>query len=232
MTSPYYILAPGNHGGDDIERQCWPLFLQQDWPSYEAFWRDRVVPVTTRPHGMGFRSDAELAALGKGAEDMAVAQLHYTILAHLDVAHRHRAIHPLEAEKFTHAIVRLSSAIDVADEILGRLNRPGTFDPWSEDAGLQARRAWRTGHRQLQDIRDYRNRLVHGRVFMSLIDGLTGVTYFPRIGRERAYIDWRTVVNNPNPRAVILEYASGHDIVEEAWRRVLAYLETSWQTIP
>jgi hypothetical protein len=160
-STAYRIMAADNYGGDDLEKRCWPLFLQQDFPSYETFWRDKVVPVTTRPHGMGFRSDAELANLGRGAHDMAIAQLHYTILAHLDVAYRYRAIHPLEAENFTHTIVRLSSATDVADEILERLAQPGTYDPWSEADGGRARRTWRGTHQQLQDIRDYRNRLVH-----------------------------------------------------------------------
>ncbi len=167
-----------------------------------------------------------------GAHDMAIAQLHYTILAHLDVAHRYRAIHPLEAENFTHAIVRLSSATDVADEILGRLAQPGTYDPWSDADGGRARRTWRGTHQQLQDIRDYRNRLVHGRVFMSLFDPRSGLTYFPRIGHEQGYIDWRTVIRHPSPKAVVLDYASGHDILEDAWRRVLVHVETSWQAIP
>lgn len=230
-STTYRIMAAGNYGGDALERKCWPLFLQQDFPSYETFWQKRVVPVTTRPHGMSFRSDAELAKISMDTHDMAIAQLHYTILAHLDVAYRYRAIHPLEAENFTHAIVRLSSATDVADEILGRLAQPGTYNPWSEADGDRARRNWRWTHQQLQDIRDYRNRLVHGRVFMSLIDGQSGITYFPKIGREQGYLDWRTVVHHPNPKAVVLDYASGHDILEEAWRRVVGYIETSWQAI-
>lgn len=53
-----------------------------------------------------------------------------------------------------------------------------------------------------------------------------------RIGREHGYIDWRTVIHHPDPKAVIHDYASGHDILEYTWRRVLGYIETNWQAIP
>jgi len=232
MVSTDYRLATG---GDDIEKACWSLFLQQDFPSYETVWQKRVVPVTTRPSGTWFKSNAELATIGLDEHDMCFIQLHYTVLVHLHVAYKCRTIHPLDAENFTHAIIRLSSATDVADEILGRLARPGSYDPWSEREGYRAREDWRGGHRQLQEIRNYRNRLVHGRMYMSLFDplsGKSGTTLFPKIGREQGYLDWRTVVHHPSPKAVILDYATGHDILEEAWKRVVTYLETSWQMIP
>src|SRR5215472_4939169 len=95
--SAYRIMAAGNYGGDDLERQCWPLFLQPDWPSYETFWQRRVVRVTTRPTGMGFKSDAELAKIGCGPEDMCLAQLHYSVLGHLSVAYNYRKISQLSA---------------------------------------------------------------------------------------------------------------------------------------
>src|SRR5262245_41750128 len=66
----YRIMAAGAYGGDAIERACWPLFLRSDFPSYETFWQEKVVRVTTRPTGMGFKSDAELAKIGCGPEDM------------------------------------------------------------------------------------------------------------------------------------------------------------------
>ena len=215
-----------------MERGCWSLFLQQDFPSYETVWQKRVVPVTTRPQGVGFKSDAELATIGMDEHDMCFIQLHYTVLVHLSVAYRYRAIHSLNAEDFTHAIVRLSSTTDVADELLGRLAQPRAYDPWSEAEGLDARSSWRKAHRQLQDLRDYRNRLVHGRMFMSIVDSRTGITHFPRIGRERKYIDWRSVAHHPNPFVILRDYASGHEILEETWLRVVTYLESNWKALP
>lgn len=64
-----------------------------------------------------------------------------------------------------------------------------------------------------------------------LLDSQTGIISFPRIGREQAYMDWRSILHHTNPRAVVLDYASANDILEEAWLRVLGYIETSWQAI-
>lgn len=179
---------------------------------------------------MWFKSNAELAVDGRDEHDMCFIQLHYTVLVHLHVAHKCRAIHPLDAENFTHAIVRLSSATDVADELLGRVAKPRTYDPWSEKKGQAAREAWRGGHRQLRDIHDYRNRLVHGRISMSAIDRMTGIIYFPSIGCEQTYSDWRIVTPEfTRSPAFRRDYASGHNILEDTWRRVLEYIETSWQ---
>jgi len=225
--SAYRIMAAGNYGGDDLERQCWPLFLQPDWPSYETFWQRRVVRVTTRPTGMGFKSDAELAKIGCGPEDICLAQLHYTVLGHLSVAYNYRKINQLEAPDFAHAIIRLSSALDVVDEILGRLDQPGKYQPWDEDQGEDARGNWRKAHGRLRDIRDYRGRLVHGRMWMGVRDGVTGLLHLPRIGCEMRYIDWRLL----GVRSIAHDYAPGHEILEDAWRRVLKHIETSWQAV-
>src|SRR5215831_13218428 len=75
---------------------------------------------------MGFKSDTELASIGCGPEDMCLAQLHYTVLGHLSVAFNYRRISQPEAPDFTHAVIRLSSALDVADEILGRIDSQGS----------------------------------------------------------------------------------------------------------
>lgn len=223
----YRIMAAGTYGGDAIEKACWPLFLQSDFPSYQTFWQQKVVRVTTRPTGMGFKSDAELVKIACGPEDISLAQLHYTLLGHLSVAYNYRKISRLEAPDFTHAMIRLSSALDVADEILGRLDQPGKYDPWDEDQGEDARGEWRKAHGRLRDIRDYRSRLVHGQMWMGIQDGQTGLLYFPRIGREKQYIDWRTLA----VRSIAGDYAPGHDILEGAWRRVLQYLETNWKAV-
>jgi len=183
--------------------------------------------VTTRPTGMGFKSDTELASIGCGPEDMCLAQLHYTVLGHLSVAFNYRRISQPEAPDFTHAVIRLSSALDVADEILGRIDQPGKYDPWDEDRGEDARGDWRKNHGMLRDIRDYRGRLVHGRMWMGIQDGQTGLLNFSRIGREKQYIDWRSLAM----RSIAHDYAPGHEILEDAWRRVLEYIETSWQAI-
>jgi hypothetical protein len=100
-----------------------------------------VVPLTKRPQPGGFRSKAEFEAIGKTDKDVCLAQLHYTVLGHLDVAHSLVGRDLVQPVDFVHAIVRLSAAGDVAHEFLERFANPTTYDAWSEDDGANARRA-------------------------------------------------------------------------------------------
>jgi hypothetical protein len=127
-----------------------------------------------------FRPKVELDAMGKSDEDVCLAHLNYTVLYHLAVAYGLRNS-PVSHDNFVHAIVRLSSAGDVAHEFLGRTAKPGSYDPWSEEQGTQARRDWRRNHRDLEDLHDYRNRLLHGRLPMGIV-GPVGLM-MPRLGQ-------------------------------------------------
>jgi hypothetical protein len=76
--------------GDDWEKLYWEAFASERFPSYEDFWLAHVVPLTNRATDrlssdlrIRFRTDAELAADGRGHEDVAIAQLHYTLLLHV-----------------------------------------------------------------------------------------------------------------------------------------------------
>ena len=66
--------------GDDFERAAWVSFLQAEFPSYQSFWQRHVVPLTNRPTNIQLKDDATLKAEGKEPEDVAIAQLHYTVL--------------------------------------------------------------------------------------------------------------------------------------------------------
>jgi hypothetical protein len=59
------------------------LFVKPEFPSYERFWQKHCVPLTNRPVDIQLKSNAELTALVKKDEDVAIAQLHYTVLRHL-----------------------------------------------------------------------------------------------------------------------------------------------------
>jgi hypothetical protein len=165
--------------GDVREKAAWSLFLQVEFPSYERFWLKHVVPLTTRPVGIYFKDDKALEASGKTHEDLAIAQLHYTVLKHLLAAH-----HALQAKAGDElplfiGLSSLCGAQDVAFELLQRYTNRGKYAPWAESrrksrpslSGQDAREGWQkaNGH-PLQDIREYRNKLIHGRTPPALVD--------------------------------------------------------------
>jgi hypothetical protein len=172
--------------GDRFEQLYWNAFVAERFPSYECFWLAHVAPLTYRGTDslstdlrIRFRTDAELAAEDRGHEDVAIAQLHYTLLLHVgrvwELLDRALAFTSNDARKgltfdaydFFESFTRLSGASDVADELLERRRVCGsaTYPAWDENAGASARRAWRDRRGDpLKDIRAYRNRLVHGRV--------------------------------------------------------------------
>jgi hypothetical protein len=214
--------------GDALEQRAWYAFLARDFPSYEEFWIRSVVPLTKRPEPGGFRPKAELDAMGKTDQDICLAQLNYTVLGHLDVAHGLLGRSPVGPIDFTHAMVRLSSAGDVAHEFLERLAHPATYDPWSEEDGAGARRAWRKSHRELEDIHNYRNRLLHGRLPMGLVDSATGAHWFPRLGHA-IDLDWRGITEHFDPARARHDFDTAHNVLADSWSRVVRYIESNWQ---
>jgi hypothetical protein len=223
--------------GDVVEREYCGRFLGRRFPSYERFWVAEVVPVTRRGIERGdirFRSDDELRAESRSHEDVAIAQLHYTVMAHLGRAHDlRRAL--LDRWGFAEVFVRLSGASDCADELLERVTNRGVYDPWSEDGGRRARNRWRDVHgRPLQAIHDYRNRLVHGRVVPEMIANVVArneqVFIFPRIDRVDDYLDWRHAFADVDAALARGDFQDAQSIAEGAWNQVVDYCEQAWRT--
>jgi hypothetical protein len=258
-TQPFTIATDG-----DLEEQhYWPLFVRQHFPSYETFWVKRVVPLTRRVDhrsAIGFRMTFELKKDGFDDEDVAVAQLHYTLLMHLgrvfdQLSAAQAFVRPaplphrtFDRHAFFECFTRLSGASDVADELLGRRASPGVYDAWSEKHGSDARTAWRKTHPDpLRPIRAYRNRLVHGRVVPELWGTMQSQTSqhsgsiltYPRIDKVNDYLDWReafAIRAVPGPGSAVVSTAPPPDfeeaalIVRQVWQEVVSYVETSWQT--
>jgi hypothetical protein len=229
LVAPEYTLAID---GDSVERRAWSTFLKHDFPSYETYWLQSIVSLTKRPGPGGFRPKAELDVMGKTDHAVCLAQLHYTVLGHLQAAYDLRnARPPLAVEDFVHIIVRLSAAGDVAHEFLGRLTNPGAYDPWSEDAGARARHAWRKLHPELDDIHDYRNRLLHGRMPMGVIvSGFPGDLWLPMVGHA-IDLDWRDITEHFDRQRFSREFDRTQNIAAVAWRAVVKYLETNWRSV-
>jgi hypothetical protein len=76
--------------GDGFEQAASPAFLKRDFPAYQEYWQRYVVPLTNRPLNVQLQNDASLAAIGKGPEDVAMAQLHYTVFRQPSLCNRRR----------------------------------------------------------------------------------------------------------------------------------------------
>jgi hypothetical protein len=228
--------------GDAVEQEYLELFLRDEFPSYETFWADSIVPLTLRPESPAFKSDEGLAKIGRGPEDVCNAQLHYTTFTHLVRVFDLRQDGFSLADTFTEALVRLAAATDVADELIERVTNPGQYEPWDEASGRRARDAWRSDHgAPTWDLRKYRNRLLHGGLVPFAMQGteIEGgvlvprekpVLRFPKIGREADFLDWRQLVGpDQKPLALIEDLDTAENIVDEAWTSTLTYLENEWK---
>jgi hypothetical protein len=166
--------------GDEPEMGWWPQWTKERFPSYEAFWVARIVPLTYRVkqrRNVRFQTQLELEAAGFTEEDVEIAQLHYTILIHLGrvfellddaqafTVRSYLGNRRFGRNEFFESFARLSGVSDLADEVLARREIPYDYEAWDERDGGAARRAWRGSNPDpLRPVRDYRNRLVHGRV--------------------------------------------------------------------
>jgi hypothetical protein len=216
-----------------------PLFFESEFPAYEAFWLRHVVPLTNRPTDIQFKDDATLRALGKGSEDVAIAQLHYTVLKHLSWAHQTRRAGTLDDFALFVGLSALVGAHDVAFELLQRYTHRGQYDPWIESRprGKQARTTkcgqdaqgdWKKSNGYpLQQIRDYRNKLVHGRTPPGIRNS-SGMM-LPAMGAVDSYCDWRTVTA-PGAAARIPagDFEPPAVLLGRAWHDTVCYLEQTW----
>lgn len=224
--------------GDPREKTAWSLFLQVEFPSYERFWLKHVVPLTTRPFGIHFKDDASLASSGKTQEDLAIAQLHYTLLKHLLGAHQARQAQAFDEFTLFVGLSSLYGAQDVAFELLQRYTNPGKYAPWAESrrksrpslSGQDAREHWQKANGYpLQDIREYRNKLIHGRTPPALFDA--GGIRLPAIVAVDKYCDWRTVTDPSKVSAIpASDFEYAQVILQRAWSATVQYLEAMWQT--
>lgn len=223
--------------GDPVEVSAWSRFVEREFAAYEAFWLKHVVSLTNRPEDSHFKSDEELSRIGKGHDDICIAQLHYTVLVHLVRADSltMNPYGPLSVEDFRDAMIRLAAATDVADELLERYTHPERhYAPWSEKQGEIARKAWRAEDNSLKVVRDYRNRMIHGRQTSS-ITNQNGSNFVLQLGVDRHY-DWREITNTDLSQLSGAEFTQlfGEDfklaevVFRGAWILVLNYLQTRW----
>lgn len=227
--------------GDELERACWGPIVQRQFPSYERYWIRFVVPLTTRDTNRPnprLKTDAELNAMTPPRTflDVYRAELHYSVLWHLAAAYRlrHRPdIASPDFDRFAHALVRICSALDVADELLQRCQEPyhGATNPWNK--APEGRKAWRGAHKDayLAELQQYRNHLIHSGAVMSIVRVGTmraGETLVPRVTRRQGYRDWRSLqgISATNRKR---DFRAWDVVIDEAWSRAVHYLERQWR---
>ena len=106
-----------------------------------------------------------------------------------------------DSDYFSEGFFHIVAAQDVAFEFLQRLKKPGFYDPWAakkkeslnnREASFDARKTWiNENQKPLDDIRQYRNHLTHGRIAPKMIHN--SKIYMPKIGSEFKFLDWRNL---------------------------------------
>ena len=226
--------------GDSLEQWATAAFLGTEFPAYQSFWLKHVVPLTNRPANIQLKDDAALATAGKGPEDLAIAQLHYTVLKHLAAAYDIRQAGTPDDRALLFGLSSLVGAHDVAFELLQRFTQSGRYHPWMESrprgrrggmkSGQDAQSDWKAANGYpLQRIRDYRNKLVHGRTPPAIGDS-TGKRLLPAMGVVEKYCDWRTVTA-PGAASRIPpgDFETPSSLLDQAWRETLQYVEENWR---
>jgi len=217
--------------GDDLEKTNNDRFLKNEFPSYEKFWQNFVIPLTERPHGIHMKDDTALAKIGKGHKEVAIAQLHYTVFVYIAKVYELKQINPLNPDQFSEALTKICSALDVADELLERYTSSTVYDPWNWRDSKRARNRWRSGGNRLNYIRLYRNKMIHGAIVPAIIIHGTYSRYrIPKFGKEQNYIDWRKVTNFSVGAGgqVRNDFDAPNNLLDKAWDDAVAYLESSW----
>lgn len=222
-----YTLATS---GDDLERSAVPLFLSSDFPEYERYWARDVVPLTGRPTHIHFLDDTSLASAGRTPEDVCKAQLHYTALRNLYFVWQRLQPSTLAFEDFVCAMMRVVSIQDVAFELLERHAHPGHYSSWSDQDGRRARAAWQKAQRNpLQEIRDYRNHVAHGRMLPCVVT--PSKVLVPTLGKQTAYLDWRKVTENSALQQALNsgDLVTTNVVLRSAWDQTISYLRAAWR---
>jgi hypothetical protein len=233
--------------GDSFERHYWSAFIQTEFPNYEKYWANNIVPMTNRPTDIHFKNSSILNSAGYTADDICKAQLHYTTFRHLVRSFellnhlKTKDQNYFDIDLLSEGLFHVTAAQDVAFEFLQRVTEPNKFDPWApkNSASLnklptskKALKKWKSNNGYpLQYIRDYRNHLTHGRMSPNIT--INTKVLIPKIGFENAYLDWRLVTDSNliDATGIKNDFDTLDNILADAWKTTIGYFESEWSKI-
>ena len=228
-------------GGDQFERDFWPLFIRDQFPSYETFWQKFVFPL--RQEGsINFKSGGEL--LNNIQQAHHIAQLNYGTVRHLIRCYQiilslEKTFGLAQYDLFVEYLARIVGALDNGDELLARHTWPDKYTGEQTDKirneGDGARKAWRKEIGDpLKKIRFYRNRVMHGSPPPIVTwQEYVQIICLPDIGKEGSYLDFRLITNSSseNHEERKKDFIPVHRIAKQMWNEVIDYLENNWKNL-
>lgn len=225
--------------GDQFEKDFWPKFIKDKFPSYESFWLKYTFPL--RENGsINFKNEPN-PELGKIGRNINIAQLNYGVLRHLIRCYQilellKTAYHFGQYDLFIEGITRLVGTLDNSDEILARLKWSNEYTKTSveeiESEARKARKRWRDDIGDpLQKIRNYRNRVIHGSPLSVIIDSDANKSIcLPEVGKENLYMDFRLITNHSDKFSQYKnDFPPVLRILEGLWEETVKYVEEKWK---
>lgn len=238
-----------NHG-DMYEREAYPLFIKSQFSSYETFWQKFIVELTNRVENINdinLTIDSKLQVrfptenIEKIHERMTISQLHYSAFRMLLKAHKQIPQTAKDLDSLENCFSHLYSALDISAELFARYerfknNRPITDDPFNPQTSVKnsmaLRRDWQRNKypypSDIEEIRGYRNMMLHGQMFACSATPGAGFLSLPNVGKIENYIDWRTVFESYKTGQT-QDFKHSKHIAEEAFNAVINFLEQEWK---
>ncbi len=242
-------MCPIAEHGDELEKRFWRQFMSCHFASYETFWQREVVPITNRDMRPAlFKTDDELKGLDppKTRLNCYFAQLHYSVMFHLGVAHGIATQDDSEVEytNLVKGFTALLAATDIAFQLLywwkdkkseweairERCEKSATAEKHLfvclEESAKSFDRKWRectsNGAKALRLIRDYRDKLVHRDVGLAVLRN--GVACFVKVELQDKYGEWGTAVDQD-------DFAPASGILWPSWKQTVDYIEQKWKEV-
>lgn len=145
------------NSGEYYESKYWK-FLKSDFPNYEIFWCNFIVPLTKRAEGLGIGLQKEIDPL---LENIAMA--HYTVFYHFGVAIDIQA--KLGQEFSEDILFHLSSATEMVERLIfslaklkAKLEKSDFVTPLSEDAILEMSKNYLSSKGYSDDFKKFENK--------------------------------------------------------------------------
>jgi len=235
--------------GDAFEQKAYNLFLEEKFPSYEIFWKKFIVELTNRPADVHTKTDVELKklfpteSLEKIHERIVILQLHYSAFRMLFKAYEYIQKADKDLGAVESIFSGLYSTLDISAEMFGRYekiknNLPVTVDPFDPKISVQnsfkIRKKWQRENvypKHIQDIRNYRNLMLHGQMFGSMATAAAGLLILPKPSEIEKYLDWRSIgASFHSPQVNSLDdFQHTRNIAEPAFDAVIEFLEDEWR---